>query len=52
MVRRSSHKKKMAKVKDNMSMEFGYYQNTELETVYSPGAGRRYMPIARESPHF
>jgi len=52
MVRRSSYKKKMAKVKESMSMESGYYQNTELGTVYSPGAGKRYMPVAKESPHF
>jgi len=52
MVRRSSVKKKMVRVRESMSMESGYNQNTELGNMYSPGAGRRYMPVAKESPRF
>jgi hypothetical protein len=52
VVRRSSVKKKMARVKESLSMESGYYQNTEQGNIYSPGAGRRYMPVAKESPRF
>jgi hypothetical protein len=51
---RASHKKKMAKERDRISMESGYTQNAqgiEMETTYKPGAGKRYMPISVQSPH-
>lgn len=53
-VRRASHKKKMAKVRESMSMEAGYTRNTqdiEMGTSYKPGAGRKYMPLSAESPY-
>ena len=57
VVRRASHKKKMSKVRESVSMEAGYRgyeQNTqgiEMGTTYKPGTGRRYMPLPGESPH-
>jgi len=57
VVRRASHKKKMSKVRESVSMEAGYRgyeQNTqgiEIGTTYKPGTGRRYMPLPGESPH-
>jgi hypothetical protein len=54
VVRRSSHKKKMAKMRESMSMQSGYTQNgqdIELGTTYNPGAGKRYMPVSVESPY-
>ena len=57
VVRRASHKKKLAKVRESVSMETGYRghdqnaQGIEMGTTYKPGTGRRYMPLAGESPH-
>jgi hypothetical protein len=52
ILRRSSVKKKMARIRESLSMESGYHQKTEPGNIYSPGAGRRYMPVAKESPRF
>jgi len=50
-LRRSSTKKKIARVKSGFSMEEGYTQNMEMGSAYEPGVGKRYMPVAVESPH-
>lgn len=42
---RMSHKKKMQRVRDSMAMEQGYSQNTDVDRVYNPGDGRKYMPL-------
>jgi hypothetical protein len=42
-------KKKMVRGRESMSMEVGYNQNVELETVYQPGSGDRYMPLSGSS---
>jgi len=47
MLRRASHKKKLSKVRESMNMEAGY-DRVELGSVYKQG--RRYMPLAGESP--
>jgi len=46
-LRRASQKKKMNKMRDSMNMEAGY-DRVELGGVYKQG--RRYMPLAGESP--
>lgn len=51
MVRRAAYKKKIARVKSTISMDTGYGQNLELGTSYKPVTGKRYMPVAVESPH-
>jgi len=51
MVRRAAHKKKIARVRSTTSMEGGYVQDVEMEPTYKPTAGRRYMPVAVDSPH-
>jgi len=44
---RASQKKKLGKMRENMNMEAGY-DRVELGSVYKQG--RRYMPLAGESP--
>ena len=51
MLKRASTKKKMAKARESMSMETGYNRQSEMGTNYQPGTGKRYMPVAVESPH-
>jgi hypothetical protein len=53
MFRRSSTKKKIAKVRQSLAMESGYNQGgygQESGTVYA-GNGKQYMPV-EELPHF
>jgi len=46
-MRRASHKKKLAKVREStLSYETGHEQNVDLGTAYKPGVGRQYMPVA------
>lgn len=35
----------MQRVRDSMAMEQGYSQNTDVDRVYNPGDGRKYMPL-------
>ena len=53
MMRRASTKKKISKVRQSLVMEAGYnqgvYGGQESGTVY---AGKKYMPVAKESPRF
>lgn len=43
-MRRASHKKKLAKVREStLSYDTGYEQNVELGTAYT---GKQYMPVA------
>jgi hypothetical protein len=51
MLKRASTKKKISKTRQNMSMEAGYNLQRDFGTDYSPGVGKRYMPVAVESPH-
>lgn len=51
MMQRASTKKKMTKVRESLAMEAGYNQGgygQESGTIY---AGKKYMPVAVESPH-
>lgn len=47
MVRRASHKKKLNRVRESLNMEAGY-DRVEMGSMYKQG--RRYMPLAGESP--
>jgi hypothetical protein len=52
MMRRASTKKKMSKVRESLAMEAGYRMGgigQESGTTY---AGKKYMPLGKESPHF
>ncbi|KAH7333211.1 hypothetical protein BKA65DRAFT_538908 [Rhexocercosporidium sp. MPI-PUGE-AT-0058] len=48
-LKRIFHKKKMQKVRDGMAMELGHNQNTDVENAYSPGVGRKYVPLMAEN---
>jgi hypothetical protein len=49
IVRRASHKKKLAKVRESsLSYETGYNQNVELGNAYKPGVGNQYVPVVAE----
>ncbi|KAE8449032.1 hypothetical protein EG329_008620 [Mollisiaceae sp. DMI_Dod_QoI] len=49
MLRRASHKKKINKIRESLNMEAGY-DRVEMGSMYKQG--RRYMPLAGESPSF
>lgn len=63
VARRASTKKKLGKARQSMTLEMqsqfgqggqsphvGGYAGQETGTIYSPAAGKRYMPVARDSP--
>jgi hypothetical protein len=50
-LRRTSHKNKLQRARGNLIMETKYQHNTELETSYTAGVGKTYLPVSVESPH-
>jgi len=55
VARRAATKKKMNKIRQSMSIDSSYqnpqgsYGNVELGTLYSPGLGKKYMPVSKDS---
>jgi len=50
MMRRASTKKKIAKVRESLVMEAGYSQGGQKFGMKN--GGKKYMPLAGESPRF
>jgi len=51
ILKRASHKKKLAKAKEILEREGEYTQQIEMGTIYKPGNGTRYMPVAEDARH-
>ena len=52
MWRRAASKKKVAKARESVAVETGNAQNVEPGTTYTPGNGKKYMPVGGESRNF